>query len=148
MMSRKNRVRQIIKAPVTVMTLIALTGGFRVIKAALDDVCGRTRWTRDAVWPAQITDGLITLHLIDQIFDVDLQRWTPVRGWDMAGHQYTTSSHATTLESNKSVKFLDRYKPLEIKRSAEEPGCHDVVAPHGLQAPLEKSVWLCYSFFL
>src|SRR5215471_12070825 len=106
MMSRKNRVRQIIKAPITVMTFIALTGGFRVIKAALDDVCGRTRWTRDAVWPAQIADGLITLHLIDQIFDVDLQRWTPVRGWDMGGHQYTTSSHATTLESNKSVTAL------------------------------------------
>src|SRR5215471_8403902 len=85
MMSRKNRVRQIIKAPVTVMTFIALTGGFRVIKAALDDVCGRTRWTRDAVWPAQIADGLITLHLIDQIFDVDLHRWTPVRGWTWEG---------------------------------------------------------------
>ena len=62
------------------MTFIALTGGFRVIKAALDDMCGGTRWTRDAVWPAQIADGLITLHLIDQIFDVDLHRWTPVRG--------------------------------------------------------------------
>ena len=51
---------QIIKAYVTVVTLVALTGGFRVIKAALDDVCGRTRWTRDAVWPAQLADGLIT----------------------------------------------------------------------------------------
>src|SRR5262249_1521120 len=45
----------------------------------------------------------ITLHIIDQIRDVDLQRWTPVRGWKIGSHQYTTSSHATTLESNKSV---------------------------------------------
>ena len=38
MMSCKNRVRQIIKACVTVGTRIALTGGFRVIKATLDDM--------------------------------------------------------------------------------------------------------------
>jgi len=50
----------------------------------------------------QLTDRLITLNLIDQILDVDLHRWTPVRAWDMEGYQYTTSSHSTTLESNKS----------------------------------------------
>jgi hypothetical protein len=66
-------------------------------------VLGLTRWTRDAIWPPQLTDRLLTLHLIDQIRDVDLQRWTPVRGWNMGGHQYTTSSYSTTLESNKSV---------------------------------------------
>src|SRR5215831_6575531 len=27
-------------------------------------------------------------------------------GWDLGWHQYTTSSHATTLESNKSVDDL------------------------------------------
>ena len=37
-MSGKDRVGQIIKACVTVVTLIALTGGFRVIKATLDDL--------------------------------------------------------------------------------------------------------------
>src|SRR5207302_7407386 len=47
-------------------------------------------------------DRLIALHLIDQTRDVDLHCWTPVRGWDIGGHQYTTSSHSTTLESNKS----------------------------------------------
>jgi hypothetical protein len=52
MMSGKNGVRQIIKTCVTVGTLIALTGEFRVITAALDDLCGLTRWTLDAVWPA------------------------------------------------------------------------------------------------
>src|SRR5215470_4244235 len=88
---------------VTVATLIALPCWFRVIKAALDDLLGLTSWTRDTIWPAQLTDRPITLYLIDQMLDVDLQRWTPVRGWDMGGHQYTTSSHATTLESNKSV---------------------------------------------
>ena len=105
-MSSKDGVGQIIKACVTVATLIALPCWFRVIKAALDDVLGLTRWTRDTIWPAQLTDRPITLYLIDQILDIDLQRWTPVRGWDMGGHQYTTSSHATTLESNKSVKPL------------------------------------------
>jgi hypothetical protein len=42
LISRKNRVRQVIKACMTVRTRIALTGGFRVITAALDDVSGLT----------------------------------------------------------------------------------------------------------
>ena len=41
MISCENGVREIIKACVTVMTLIALPCRFRVIKAALDDLC----WT-------------------------------------------------------------------------------------------------------
>ena len=103
MMSSKNGVRHIIKALVTVVTLVALTGGFRVITAALDDLFGLTRGAGDTVWPASFAYGLITLNLIDQILDVDLQRWTPVRGWKMGAHQYTTPSNSTTLESNKSV---------------------------------------------
>ena len=42
-------------------------GHTRVIKATFDDLFGLTRWARDAVWPAQLADGLITLHLIDEI---------------------------------------------------------------------------------
>ena len=60
MMARTPGGRQSITAPVTVMTLLTLTGGFGLIKAALDGLCGRTRWTRDAVWPAQRTNDLIT----------------------------------------------------------------------------------------
>ena len=45
----KDGVSQIIKALVTVVTLIALTGRFRVIKAALDDVLRLTRGTPDAI---------------------------------------------------------------------------------------------------
>jgi len=102
MMSGKNSVSQLIKALVTVVTLVALTGGFRVIKATLDDVCGLTRRASDTVWPAQLAYRLRTLHIIDQILDVDLHRWTPVRGWKLGCHQYTTSSNSTTLESTKS----------------------------------------------
>jgi hypothetical protein len=107
MMSGKDGVGQIIKACVTVATRIALTCRFRVIKTTLDDLCGLTRGAGNAVWPASFADCLIILNLIDQIRDVDLHRWTPVRGWDMGGYQYTTSSHSTTLESNKSVASLD-----------------------------------------
>ena len=87
-MSRKDGIGQIIKAFVTVVTHVALTGGFRVITAALDDLFGLTRGAGDTVWPASFAYGLITLNLIDQILDVDLQRWTPVRGWKMGSHQY------------------------------------------------------------
>jgi len=65
MMVRKDGVGQIIKACVTVVTLVALAGGFRVITAALDDVFGLTRGAVDAVWPGQIAYRLITLHIIE-----------------------------------------------------------------------------------
>ena len=85
------------------MTLIALTGGFCVIKVALDDLFRLTRGTRNAVWPAQLADGLLTLPIIDEILDVDLHGWTPVRDRGMRWHQYTRSSNSTTPESNKSL---------------------------------------------
>src|SRR5262249_47402426 len=107
-MSGKNRVGQIIKTCVTVVTLIALTGWCRVIKATLDDVFGLTRRTRDAIGPAQLTNSLITLHIIDEMLDVDLHGWTPVRDRSMRCRQYTSSSHATTPESNKSGRRLSR----------------------------------------
>jgi hypothetical protein len=103
MMSGNNGVGQIIKALVTVVTRIALTSGFCLIKATLNDVLRRTRGARDAIRPAQLANGLITLDIIDKILDVDLHGWTPVRDRSMRGQQYTPSSNATTLESNKSV---------------------------------------------
>src|SRR5262249_29377027 len=79
-------------------------GRFRVITATLDGVFGLTRGTHDAVGPAQFTNRLITLHIVDEILDVDLHGWTPVRDRGMGCRQYTPSSHATTLESKKSVQ--------------------------------------------
>ena len=116
MMARTDGVGQIIKASVTVVTLVALTGGFRVIKTTLDDLFGLTRGAGDTVRPASFAYGLITLNLIDQILDVDLHRWTPVRGWNMGSHQYTTSSNSTTLESNKSGQ---RMRKLTMVNSVE-----------------------------
>ena len=68
-MASKNGVGQIIKALVTVVTLVALTGWLCIIKATLDDLFGCTRGARDSVWPAQLAYRLIALHLIDQILD-------------------------------------------------------------------------------
>ena len=102
-MSSKDGVGQVIKAFGAVVALIALTGRFRVIKATLDDVFGLTRGTRDAIGPAQLTNRLITLHIIDETLDVDLHGWTPVRDRGLRGRQYTPPSNATTPESNKSV---------------------------------------------
>src|SRR5439155_17425185 len=101
-MSGKDGVGQIIKTCVAVVTLIALTGWFRVLKATLDDVLRRTRRTHDAIGPAQLTNSLITLHIIDETLDVDLHGWTPVRDHGMRCRKYTPSSNATTPASNKS----------------------------------------------
>src|SRR5467141_1683178 len=106
MMSSKDGVGQVIKACVTVVALRALTGRFRVINATLDDVFGLPRGTPDAVGPAQLTNRLRTLDIIDEILDVDLHGWTPVRARGMGCRQYTPSSHATTLESKKSAEGL------------------------------------------
>src|SRR5262249_6937523 len=99
MMSGKDGVGQIIKAFVTVVTLIALTGRLRVIKAALDDLVGLTRGAGDTIWPAQLTDGLITLAIIDEILDIDLHGGllSEIVEWD--GAVYTILK-STTLESN------------------------------------------------
>jgi hypothetical protein len=85
------------------VALIALTGRFGVIKAAFDHMWRLTRRTLDAIRPSQLTNGLITLHIIDKILDVDLHTGTPVRDGGIAWCQYTPSSNATTLESNMSV---------------------------------------------
>src|SRR5215831_10505337 len=103
MMAGKDRIGQIIKACVTVVTFIALTSRFCVIKATLNDVWRRTRGTRDAIGPAQLTNSLVTLHIVDEIRDIDVHGWTPVRDRGMGCRQYTSSSHATTLESKKSA---------------------------------------------
>lgn len=107
-MSSKNGVSQIIKMFVAVVTLITLTGRFGIIKAALDHMRRLTKRTLDAIGPAQLANGLITLRIIDEILDVDLHAWTPVRDREMRWRQYTPSSNATTLESKKSVRH-NRY---------------------------------------
>src|SRR5262249_22335228 len=110
MMSGKNRVGQIIEAFVTVVTLIALTSWFRVVKATLDDVLRLTRGARNAIRPAQLADGLIALGIINEILDVDLHGWTPVRGRRMRWHQYIPSSNSTTPESNKSDTLYGHHR--------------------------------------
>src|SRR5262245_19679367 len=104
MMSSKDGVGQIIKTFVTVVTFIALTSWFRVIKATLNNLFRLTRGTPNTIGPAQLTNRLITLHLVDELRDVNLHGRTPVRDRGIGCRQYTPSSHATTLESNKSVR--------------------------------------------
>ena len=65
MMASKNGVSLIIKACVTVVTLVALPNRFRVIKATLDDLLRCTRGAHNSVWPTQLADSLIALHIID-----------------------------------------------------------------------------------
>jgi hypothetical protein len=107
MMSGKTGVCPSIKPCVTVGTRRALPGGFRVIKAALDDVFGLTRRARDAIWPAQCADGLIPLHSIDQIRDIDLHHWTPVRGWDMGWGKLTPSSNLRPWNPTCATEFCN-----------------------------------------
>ena len=68
-MPSKDGVGQVIKAFGAVVALIALTGRFRVITATLDDVFGLTRGTHATVGPAQFTNRLITLHIVDEMLN-------------------------------------------------------------------------------
>jgi len=72
MMAGKDGVGQIIKGLVTVVTRIALTGGLRVITAMRDAMWRLTRGARNAVGPAQLAEGPITLPILDKRLDVDL----------------------------------------------------------------------------
>src|SRR5215470_10248936 len=81
--------------------------------------------------------SLITLHLIDEMLDVDLHGWTPVRDRSMRCRQYTSSSHATTPESNKSDTGNGAWTPQTpdgiqagptFKRSGEDCRCFVIVA--------------------
>ena len=92
-MSRNHRVRQVINARVTVHTLLTLTSGFRVSKAALDNLLGLTSRELDPVRPGQRADGLLTRTIIDQLLDIARHRWTPGMRWDLGGRQSTTSLH-------------------------------------------------------
>jgi hypothetical protein len=128
MMASKDGVSQVIKTFGAVVALIALTGRFRVITATPDDVCGLTRGTHDAVEPAQLTNRLITLDIVDEMRDVDLHGWTPVRDRGMGWRQYTPSSNATTLESKKS--------DLASTRMATAPREHEhPLDIHGASVP-------------
>src|SRR5215472_14773870 len=136
MMASKDGVGQVIKAFGAVVALIALTGRFRVIKATLDDVFGLTRGTRNAVGPAQLTDRLITLDIVDETLDVDLHGWTPVRDRGMGWRQYTPSSHATTLESNMSACGLPRPRRIPCLRGV---GCCRISASCHSRCPRWRS---------
>ena len=101
----------------------------------------------NTVWPAQVADGLITLNIIDQPLDIDLHRWTPVRGGIMGWHQYTTSSNSMTPESNKSVSARrrpcasasmpdhDHERPLAMDLTASGRGRRDTLAVHPTPGP-------------
>jgi hypothetical protein len=120
MLSSNDGVGQIIKTFVTVVTCRALTSWFRVIKATRKNLLRLTRGTHNAVGPAQRTNRLITLHLVDEILDVDLHGRTPVRDRGMGCRQYTPSSHATTLESNKSVRDMRGAEGEPFLQGADE----------------------------
>ena len=122
-MSRKNRVGQIIKAFVAVGTLIALACRFGVIKATLDNLRGLTSWAHDALWPTQLADGLITLPIIDQLRDIDLQGRTPVMGLEHGMAPVYPILTSTTLESNmsQSDKLSDPRPVLSKKLASSYP---------------------------
>jgi hypothetical protein len=108
---------------------------FFVITAALDDLFRLTSWARDPIRPAQLVDGLIALDIIDEMLDVDLHGWTPVKDRRMGWHQCTPSSHATPPESNKSVRGLSRLGRWRIR-----PGSPRAYSPLSLAARVRLPV--------
>ena len=115
-MSSKNGVGQIIKAFVTVVTLIALTSRFCVIKATLADMFRLTRGALNAIGPAQLANGLITLHIVDEILDVDLHGGllSGIAAWDVISIHHPQMSRpwnpirATVKTIDELLSDLDR----------------------------------------
>jgi hypothetical protein len=62
---------QVIEARPTGPTLIALTVGLRLILAILDDLLGVAMRTGDPIRPAEVSDGLEALGVVDALREVD-----------------------------------------------------------------------------
>jgi hypothetical protein len=62
---------QIIEAPPTAMTVIALAVGLGLILAVLDDVLGVAMRTGDPVRPTKVSDGLEALGVVNEVREVD-----------------------------------------------------------------------------
>ncbi len=62
---------QVIEAPPTAMTLIALAVGLSLILAVLDDVLGVAMRAGDPVGPPKVSDGLEALGVVDEVREVD-----------------------------------------------------------------------------
>src|SRR5215475_14760308 len=104
--SGHHRVRKRSDACVAVVTRRALTSGFRLITAALDEVRRRTRGPWDASWPTPRPPALIPLDGIEQVGAMALHRGTPGKGRPTGWPQDRPSAHSTTLEANMSVDNL------------------------------------------
>jgi hypothetical protein len=62
---------QVVEAPPAGPTVIALTVGLRVVLAVLDDILRVAMRAGDPVGPAEVTDGLEALGIVDEVREVD-----------------------------------------------------------------------------
>ena len=69
-MSRKDGVRQIVKATVARLAQVALAFGLGVIAPLLSDLQTLAMGTLYAFWPAQLADGGETFGIIDERLNV------------------------------------------------------------------------------
>jgi hypothetical protein len=70
MMTGKDGVSQVVEASATGLAQIALTLRLGVVAALVRDLRTLTRWTMDAVRPAQGTDGLKAFGVVDEGLNV------------------------------------------------------------------------------
>jgi hypothetical protein len=66
MMTGKDGVSQVVEASATGLAQLTLTPRWGVAAALVRDLRTLTRWTMDAVRPAQGPDGLKTLGVVDE----------------------------------------------------------------------------------
>ena len=71
MMPSENGPGQVIEAPRTGATDIALTVGLSLVLAVLDHLLGVAMRADNPVGPAEVTDGLEALGLVDEVGEVD-----------------------------------------------------------------------------
>ena len=70
-MSGEDGPGQVIEAPRTDPTVIALTMRLSLVLAVLDDLLGVAMRAGDPIGPTEVTDSLEALGLIDEIGEVD-----------------------------------------------------------------------------
>jgi len=70
MMTGEDHVRHIVEASLTGLTQVALPLGLGIVAPLFGYTRTVTRWTKDAVWPTEGTDGLKAFGVVDERLNV------------------------------------------------------------------------------
>jgi hypothetical protein len=96
MTTGENGARQIAEPLRTIMALVTLAFGLRVIVALFDDFVGVAERASDAIWPSHFANGAKAFGVVDQLVDVE--------HWIVLDRKNSESRHYGIPEQNHNSR--------------------------------------------